>query len=68
MLRRFLFVFLFISVVLFTFSCGANNTCDACVDNNSDGVCDVCKTKIEGEEVKDVVLIEDGETTFQIVL
>jgi len=66
--KKFLLILLSLSLVLLIASCGGSGKCDVCVDEDSDGVCDVCETKIEGEEVKDVVLIEDGETTFQIIL
>ena len=68
--KRILLFLLSLSLVLMFASCLGGTKCDSCVDEDNDGICDVCKNKIENTAgtVNDVVLIEDGEAVFQIVL
>ena len=71
-LKKTLYVMLFFMLVVALVACGGNAKCGTCVDEDGDGICDVCKTKIEdkteGGKPDDVVLIEGGEAIFQIVL
>ena len=67
--RKILFLLLTLTLVFAIASCGTTS-CDKCVDGDGDGLCDTCKQKIEdgSPTVSDIVLIEDEEVNFQIVL
>ena len=68
-LKKFLFVFLVLTLAFCLFACGGgNDPCKTHVDKDNDGKCDKCSETIEGQPAaKDVVLVEDGEANFQIV-
>ena len=66
--KKILFLILTLSLMLVIASCGGTKPCKECVDDNSDGICDVCKKEMPEEEVADVPLFEDGEPTFQVVI
>ena len=66
MKRRNIFSVLFILLLSLTVTaCGGHSECE---DRDGDGLCDVCCEPIEKEENDDVVLIKDGEATFQVVV
>ena len=71
-LRSVIFVFLLtiFAILIFT-SCGSseNKPCTECSDENGDYICDVCGKEIpKEEEKKSILLFEDGDPTFHIVL
>jgi len=67
-MKKFLLVLLAFSLAFSIASCGGAKRCDSCVDDDGDGVCDVCKKAMPEDEIADVPLFEDGEPTFHIVL
>ena len=68
-LKKILLMLLALSLIFAIASCGGGaKGCDSCVDDDGDGICDVCKKKIPEDEIADVPLFEDGEPTFQVVL
>ena len=68
--KKILFVLLALALVFAIASCGGGGSkpCETCVDENSDGICDVCEKEIPVEEVADVPLFVNGSPTFQVVL
>ena len=66
--KKILFVLLALALVFAIASCGGSKPCETCVDENSDGICDVCEKEIPVEEVADVPLFENRSPTFQVVL
>ena len=66
--KKILLILLTLSLVFAIASCGGGSKgCDTCVDDDGDGICDVCKKEMP-EEVADVPLFEEGVPTFQIIL
>jgi len=57
---------LFFLVSLLIFALAACGTCN-CVDSDGNGICDNCKKEVSDGEVE-LVLIEDGEALFQVVI
>ena len=47
-------------------ACGNHHT--ECKDENGDGFCDGCKQSLSNEQKGELVLIEDGEALFQVVV
>ena len=66
--NRILFTVLAFVLVLALASCGGEKLCEECVDKDGNGVCDVCKNEISTAKVPELVLFEDGEANFQIIL
>ena len=65
--RRLLLLLLSLCLAFALASCGATS-CDKCIDENGDGICDNCDNPIEtAASAEDVVLIEDDVPTFKIV-
>jgi len=68
--KNLLLVMLALALALSLFACGGGgDVCTEHVDEDDDGICDICKQKIEKTpELTELTLIEEGEALFQIVL
>ena len=67
--KKFLLVLLTLSLVFAIASCGGGSTTHTeCIDEDGDGLCDVCDKEMPAEEAAEVPLFEDGEPTFHIVI
>ena len=67
-LRKLSFVLLALCLVFAFCACGGSTVCDKCFDGDGDGLCDTCKNEMPKEETKEIVLFENDEPLFQIVL
>ena len=61
-------ILVLLSFSLFACGGGGDEPCAECIDTNGDGKCDTCEKEMPKPEIKDVVLIEEGEAKFQIVI
>ena len=67
--KKIFLIILTLSLGFTIASCGGGtNTCKGCVDDDDDGICDVCEKEMPDTEIVDVPLFEEGEPTFHIVL
>ena len=71
-LGRIFFLLLSLILVFALSACGDNGdetACIECVDEDRNGKCDTCGKDVEvEEEIKDILLFENNEPTFQIIL
>ena len=69
-MKKYVCALLFVLLSFSLFSCGGggDEPCSECIDTNGDGKCDTCEKEMPKPEIKDVVLIEEGEAKFQIVI
>ena len=65
--KKLLVVLFTLSFILALVSCGAT-VCTECVDGDGNGLCDNCDKEMPKTETNDIVLFEDEEPTFQIIL
>lgn len=67
-MKKNILAFIFTLLLITLFACGGSDVCEVCTDGNGDGLCDACGDPTEADVREDVVLIENGEAKFQIVL
>lgn len=70
-MKKYVFALILILLSLSLFACGGgggDEPCVECFDTDGDGRCDACGEEMPKAEIGDVLLIEEGESKFQIVI
>jgi len=68
-LQKILLLMLALTLAFSLFACGGGDVCTKHVDEDEDGICDVCESEIKGPQSKEsLTLVDNGEGKFAIVL